>query len=469
MANGQQEKIAVYINSMGDTPEQVEAFARRLSGRFNLPLEKILGFSKKLPARVGSYDLERAKKIGIEIRKMGGEVTLKRVKVVGNKGGPGGTPPRAAPTGPPRRPVPKVGGTDSPWIERDSALTEKERAGIEVAPPENSVSSWISRHDDADSPANDSPSPPPAGEETSWLSHGASESQSDLEDFSHTESRGKEDYQSQYDYRPEDVGTMPDDIGRKRKIGNMESKTTYTVDGSSRMEKEAFVKASQLYAGRKAKSGMFSGPIAKFIYIAVVVALAYYGYLNRQYILDYFIAPEKWALEDAYIIEVKPGVVIPTDLTGTYGGTTKYKGESGNTHVVEIELNVERMSVKDLTLDISSTEDAFEQYRTFLYYTPGTITYLREADYDIKYHIDNRAFKSDRNNIAKIGEKGRFKFAVVPMDIGIDPTGIPDSEKDSLGSVTFLTIEGVYGDTNTFYGGLRSSTLELVGWEAKKR
>ncbi|MBN1574689.1 MAG: hypothetical protein JW984_15940 [Deltaproteobacteria bacterium] len=469
MTNGAQEKIAVYIDSMGKTPEQVEEFAKRLSVRFKLPMEKVLGFSKRLPARVGSYDLERAKKIGIEIRKMGGEVTLKRIKVVSDKGEPGGIPPKAKPAEPPRRPAPGVGGTESSWIVRDSALTEKERSGIEVAPPDESVSSWISRHDDAVSPAVGPAPPPPAEEEASWLSHGASETQSDLEDFSYAESKRKEEYQPQYDYRPEDVGTMPDDIGQKRKIGNVESKTTYTVDGSSSIEREAYNKASQLYAGRKAKSGILSGPIAKFVYLAVVIALGYYGYINRQYVLDYFIPPEKWVLEDAYMIKVKPDVLLPDDLTGKYIGKTLYKTGSGKTHVVEIELNVEGMSVKDLTLDISSKEDAFEQYRTFLYYVPGRITYLREVDYDVKYKIENKAFKSDGDDIAKINEKGRFRFSIVPMDIGINPADIPDSETDSLGSTTFLTIEGMYGDTNTFYGGLRSSTIELVGWEAKKK
>lgn len=501
MAGETQENIAVYIDSMGETPEQIRAFALRFSKRFNLSLGKVLGFSKGLPTRVGIYDLEKAKKIGIEIKKLGGKVTLKRVKLVNRANGLRGVAPKTAPVAPPARPTPSGEDGDTSWFDMGSSLSKKEMGeGEKVAAPEDTDSSWISRHDISDSgkgsepstpppgevdtswvsrhdEANvdegggDLPSPPPTEEQSSWLAHGSEESQQDLENFSHTESTGGESYQPQYDYTPDETGVMPDiEFGKKRKIGKLDSKTTYTADESSSLEKEAFAKASQLYAGRKAKSRVLSGPVAKIIYLAIIVALGYYGYTYRQYVVDYFIPPEKWVLEEAYMVKVKPDVVMPTDLTGTYSGRTRYKTKSGKTDFVEIEFRVVVMDITSLTIDISPHPDAFEQYRTYIDYKPGRITYLKEVDYDVVYQIENQTFKSEGKSIAEINKnEGRFRLSVVPMDIGIDPADVPDSEKNSLGSAIFLNMEGIYGDTDTFYGGLMGSTLELVGWEAKKK
>ena len=55
------------------------------------------------------------------------------------------------------------------------------------------------------------------------------------------------------------------------------------------------------------------------------------------------------------------------------------------------------------------------------------------------------------------------------QSMGLDPADIPDTEKDRLGNVVFLNIEGAYGDRDVFYGGLMTSTTEVLGWEAKKR
>lgn len=496
MAGEPQEKIAVYIDFMGETPEAMRAFAEGFSRRFNFPLEKVMGFSGRLPVRVGSYDLEKAKKIGIEIKKLGGEVTLKRVKVVKGTGGLRDTTPKTAPAPPPPRPASAGEDGDKSWFDMGSSLSKEELGEGGSAPaPEDTDSSWISRHDDVSDSggeASESPpdedtswisryetgdadgetgSPPPEDEQPSWLTHGSEESQQDLESFSHTESKGEESYQPQYDYTPDEVGTMPDvELGQKRKIGKLDSKTTYTADESSSLEKEAFAKASQLYAGRKTKSKILSGPIAKIIYLAVIIALAYYGYTYRQYIIDYFIGPDKWALEEAYMVKVKPDVVVPSDLTGTYRGKAPYKMESGVTVFVEIEFKVAGNEVRSLTVDITPHPDELDQFRTYIEYGPGRFTYLREVDYDVVYHIEDKTFKPKGKGIAQIDkDKGRFRFSIAPMDVGIDPTDVPDTEKDSLGSAIFLNIEGIYGDTNTFYGGLMSSTLELVSWQAKKK
>jgi hypothetical protein len=170
------------------------------------------------------------------------------------------------------------------------------------------------------------------------------------------------------------------------------------------------------------------------------------------------------------MVKIKPDVVVPADLTGTYSGRTRYKTKSGETAFVEMKFSVAGTDVTSLTVDITPHPDAFEQFRTHIDYKPGVFTYLREVDYDVVYQIENKTFKSKGDGIAEIDKnEGRFKLSIVPMDVEIDPTDVPEDEKDSLGSAIFLNMEGIYGDTDTFYGGLMSSTLEIVGWQAKRK
>ena len=55
------------------------------------------------------------------------------------------------------------------------------------------------------------------------------------------------------------------------------------------------------------------------------------------------------------------------------------------------------------------------------------------------------------------------------LDAGIDPNTIPKSEKDRLGTMIFLKMEGAFAGNDRFYGGLLTSGSPLVGWEAGKQ
>jgi hypothetical protein len=105
------DKIIVYIVSMGETPEAVHAFVSNFSARFGIPPERMLSLSTKLPARIGSYDIDKAKRFGVEIKRMGGQVSLRRPAAQGSP--PADSPPLAE-------------ESDSSWLVHGHAESQDE-------------------------------------------------------------------------------------------------------------------------------------------------------------------------------------------------------------------------------------------------------------------------------------------------------------------------------------------------------
>ena len=188
---------------MGDSPESVREFIKNFSARYNIPAQKMLALSKKLPARLGVYSEEKAKRLGLEIKKLGGDVRLKRVA------------PKADP----------------------QSQTQKE-------PPRP-----------VELPADDGEAAP------SWLSHGASESQDELSNMTDGQNEAAPpaegvDYSGVYDDSNAPLFEKKD----PRSIGKYETKTAYSGSDTNGLSDEKFEKVKQLYAGRKAKHGIFESP-----------------------------------------------------------------------------------------------------------------------------------------------------------------------------------------------------------------
>jgi hypothetical protein len=70
----------------------------------------MLAFSKNLPVKIGSYDPERARQFGMEIRRMGGEVSLRRIEA---------QPPAPADT-------PGGGGRADSWVVHGHSESQDE-------------------------------------------------------------------------------------------------------------------------------------------------------------------------------------------------------------------------------------------------------------------------------------------------------------------------------------------------------
>ncbi len=446
MAGGDSENIIVYLISMGDTEVKVRDFAGKFSYRFKMEPNKVLGLSRRLPVKLGSFDLEKAKKVGMEIKRMGGDVKL--TKVVTKK-----SPP----------PPPKE---DVSWIDRESLAPDDSSA-----PPPVVDRSWIiNDREEPDFTAGDSsPVSPPSEGGNSWLTHGSTESQEDLKELAYSEP-GDEEYPSQYEYPEASTGDAPEyELPEERRVaGKYDVKHTYTTEEAYGIGKDKFEKVKELYADRRGRSSVLSSPLAKFIYLVVFAVLLYYGYTERQYLFDIFMGAEKWSLSDAYAHRINPGVSIPPDLTGLYKGELKYTTRSGDTALVDVNLYIEGRDVKNVVVNVLSTSSEVGKYEINIDYAPKYLEYERKVEGTITYsYVDT--FDSPSNSIGIIDDKGVFRIALIPMNVGLDPADIPDTEKDRLGNVVFLNIEGAYGDKNVFYGGLKTSTTEILGWEARKR
>ncbi len=396
------DRIAVYIVSMGETPEAIRAFISNFSARFKIPQERMLALSAKLPVKIGSYDIEKAKRFGIEIRRMGGQVSLRR------------------------------------FVSQES------------------------------SPA---PTPPPGDSADSWVVHGHSESQDDLKSMGTTDTGAPVDPSPSHEYPPglyDDVRPAVTPPPERKIAGRYEAKQLYTADQSFGLSEERFKKVKDLYAGRKEKKPIVGSPAFKMALILLVVLAGALLYLYRNQIQTFTFGLKKVVLADAYEQRLPGTVSVPADLTGNYAGKFKYTTKGGDVAFVDVTLFIEGKNVHDVVAEVSSSTPEIGAYRLKIEYAPGYLKYTKTIDDTVAYDVEN-TFPSSSNAVTRIDDQGKFSIEVDALDAGIDPNTIPETEKDRLGTMIFLKMEGAFAGKDQFYGGLLTSGIPLVGWEAKKQ
>jgi hypothetical protein len=395
------DKIAVYIVSMGETPEAVRAFISAFSARFKIPPERMLKLSTMLPVKIGSYDVEKARQFGIEIRRMGGEVSLRRL-----------TAQPSAPAG-----------------------------------------------------------APPAGEPAdSWVVHGHTESQDELRNMTEAGASTPSSPSPTHEY----LGVF-DDVPRastpasKRIIGGkFEAKQLYTPDQAFGLTEERFKKVKDLYGDRKAKKSVVGSPIFKLSLLVLVLVAGLLIYQHREEIQTLTFGLKEVVVADAYKDRLPDKVTVPPDLTGSYGGRLSYTTKAGDNALVDVSMLVEGRSVRDVLVTVSSTDAEIGPYRLDVEYAPGYITYTKTVKNEVVYTMEN-TFPTSSNSVGRIDDRGKFTIEIDAIDSGVDPNSVPDSEKDHLGNMIFLRMEGAFAGNNRFYGGLLTSGCPLVGWEAVKK
>jgi hypothetical protein len=421
------EKIAIYIVSMGDTPDKAREFAAKFSARFHIPMEKVLALGQKLPARVGIHEMEKARLIGIEIKKMGGQVSFRRA------------------ASPAQEPIP------APSAEKDDG-------------------SWVV-HGYSESSEKSPPSTASVEKEDgSWVVHGHSESQEDLAHMGR-EPAPEPIGPSVYDTNSSDDEWAPPPITPppERKIaGKFEAKQVYTAPDNSALNDEVIKKVKGLYIDRKAKKTFLKSPIFRIMILLVVVSAAAMLYINKQEITDYLMGMRNTPLKDAYEDRIPPGVLLPADATGNYVGEMQYNTPSGEIAFIETTLFVEGRNLHDVVVDISSSNKEIGKYRLVIEYAPGYVKYIKTAGEKLIYQVEN-TFPSSANAITVIDNAGRFSFTLDAVDAQVNVLTIPDSEKDNLGNTILLKMEGAYAGDGKFYGGLITSSTPLMGWEAAKK
>ncbi len=397
------DKIAVYILSMGETPEAVNAFVSDFSARFGIPRERVLALSTKLPARIGSYDIDRAKRFGIEIRRMGGQVSLRR--------------PAAAQSAPAYWPTAAEEPTDS-WVVHGHAESQEELRNMTETTPDAST---------------------PPGH--------AYETPAGVPDFA-----------------PPPFTPPPE-----RKIaGKYEAKQVYTTEQAFGLNDEHFRKVKELYAGRKKREAIVGSPAFRIGVVALVVAAGVFIYLHRQEIRTAIFGLKEAVLSDAYEGRVPANVSVPEDLTGSYSGEMKYTTREGNIALVNATIFVDGKNVHDVVVDISSSSADIGNYRLKVEYAPGYLSYTKTINDKVAYSVEN-SFPSSNNAVGRIDDRGRFALDLDALGAGVDPQTVPGSEKDHLGNIIFLKMEGAYAGDDRFYGGMLTSGSPLVGWEASKQ
>jgi hypothetical protein len=159
---------------------------------------------------------------------------------------------------------------------------------------------------------------------------------------------------------------------------------------------------------------------------------------------------------------------VPSDLTGSYKGRLNYTTKSGENALVDVSLFVEGKSVRDVVVGVMSTDSEIGTYRLNVEYAPGYVSYTKVIGTETVYAVEN-TFPTSDNSVGRIDGQGRFSIDLDAIDTGVDPKSIPKSEKDHLGNMIFLKMEGAFAGNDTFYGGLLTSGSPLVGWEAGKR
>lgn len=396
------DKIAVYIVSMGETPEAVGAFISAFCARFKIPQEKMLDLSRRLPARMGSYDLEKAQQFGIQIRRMGGQVSLRRFV--------------------PEQPAPA----------RDT------RTG------------------------GDSPD--------SWVVHGHAETQDDLKNMAAADTGATVAASTGYDYPGISDDVPPAHTPPPKRIidGKYEPKQVYTADQAFGLTDERFKKVKGLYAGRKGKKSVLGSPAFRILLFLLVVAAILLVYRYRYELRTLTFGLREVVLAEAYEDRLPDGVFIPQDFTGDYNGSLDYTTRKGDSARVEVSLLVEGKNIHDVVVKISSAAADIGPYRLGVEYAPGYVEYTKTVNDQVLYSVEN-TFPMSSNTVGRIDERGRFAIELDAIDTGVDPNTIPSSERDHLGNMIFLKIEGAFAGDDTFYGGLLTSGSPLVGWEAHKQ
>jgi hypothetical protein len=398
------DKIAVYIVSMGETPEAVRAFIASFSARFKIPPERMLALSRSLPARIGSYDLEKARRFGLEIKRMGGQVSL------------------------------------------------RQPASQEPAP------SGAPAHDD--------------GPAASWVVHGQAESQDELKSMTSSGAGAPDNRPGSYDY----PAGLYDDVARpvaapapKRQIaGKYEAKQVYTTDQSFGLSEEGFKKVKDLYAGRKNKKPIVGSPAFRAALLLSALAAVLILYLYRHEIQTITFGLKKVAISDAYETRLPANVSVPADLTGSYTGAFKYKTSEGDVALVQVTLFVEGKNIHDVVAEVTSSSSDIGDYHLKVEYAPGYLKYSRTVNNKPVYEVEN-TFPSSSNAVTRVDDKGKFSIEIGALDAGVDPNTIPESEKDNVGAMIFLKMEGAFAGNDRFYGGFLTSGSPLVGWEARKQ
>ncbi len=393
---------------MGKTPEEVRAFIVAFSERFKVPRDKLVALSARLPVKIGSYDLENAKRFGAQIRRMGGEVSLRRFVKEAPR------PAEAAPAG--------------------------------------------------DQPGD------------SWVVHGHSESQDDLRSMSSGAASRTPAAEQPQDERPVDAyagvfegsAPVPERPSRRKIGGKYEPKHQYTSDEGFGLSDERFQKVKELYAGRKGKRPFTGSPAFKAILLVLIAAVAAIIYVRWEEIGTLIFGLKKAVLADAYEHRLPASVSVPADLTGSYIGTLEYTTSKGDVAVVNVTLFIEGKNVHDVVVEVTSAAADIGNYRLKIEYAPGYIMYSKTVNDKVIYTVEN-SFPSSNNAISRIDDRGRFYIVVEALDAGINPSTIPDSEKDHLGNMIFLRMEGAFAGDDRFFGGLLTSGSPLVGWEAVKR
>ncbi len=398
------DKVTVYIVSMGNSSEEVGEFVGRFSARFGIPEPKLLALSRRLPGKIGSYDADKAKLIGIEIKRMGGQVSLRRETM--------------------QQPEPI-------------------------------------------------PAPEPAADEgdQSWLVHGHGESQDELVSMTRTGTEAGLPSSTVYDFTPSpgEEDRPPATLPPERKIaGKYEAKQIYTIAQSRGMDEEHFQKMKALYADRKERRHVTQSPIFRIGLVIVFLLLAVYLYMERQTILARFAGIENVTLTDVYEYRLPSKIVVGPDLTGSYSGEMKYTTKAGDISYVGVTLFVDGRNVHDVVVDISSSSAEVGKYQLKIEYAPGYVKYLRTVNGKTTYAVES-PFPVTDEAVARIDEGGRFSMTLSAIDAKIDPATVPGTEKDRLGNMLFLKMEGGYAGNDQFYGGLLTSSTPPMGWEAKKK
>jgi len=415
MENDSSVKAVIYLVSMGSSPDRVKEFIRAFSQKYNIPQKRVVEFSQRLPVSLGEHDLEKAQKIGIEIKRMGGDVKLKRKAV--------------EPTEKKTPITPSTKNEDDSFVVSHGAAESQEelRNLTKTAPGVVNAASPVTYD-------NVPPTSPPG---------------------------------SPYDYPASSAGEMPPfEPPEERKIGGKFAvKHSYTAEEAYGMGKEEFNKIKGLYAERKEKTDFFRSPIVKLIALLLILVGGFFAYRNKDFLLSSIFSKEMKNLSEAYVSKINSEIPLPNTLTGKYVGTLTSVGRYAKSYVTSVEMNVKGKEIKSLSVLTSFVKDGKTISSTSVVYTTGSFSYERKSEGTLSYKTEKYLFGNNKN-IGTIDGRGFFHISIKPETIGISPAEVPETEKDKEGNVVFLDMEGIYGDVGTFYGGLRASTIPIIEWEA---
>ena len=249
-----------------------------------------------------------------------------------------------------------------------------------------------------------------------------------------------------------DRADMPAPPPKRTIGGKFEAKQVYTADQAFGLTKERFDKVKSLYAAKEAKKSVVGSPAFKILLLVSVLAAGLLVYQYKDEIQTLTFGLKEVVVSDAYEDRLPDKISVPADLTGNYSGRLSYTTKAGDSALVDVTLFIEGKNVRDIVVTVSSTAAEIGPYRLNVEYAPGYVAYTKVVKNETIYSVEN-TFPTSNNSVGRIDDGGRFSIELDAIDTGVDPNSAPKSEKDHLGNMIFLRMEGAFAGNDTFYGG----------------